>query len=62
MATENQEELLALGGQVVERARKAGADVAEAVVSEGSHLSTKVRLGEPSSSKRRGAARSASVS
>lgn len=47
MATENQEELLALGGQVVERARKAGADVAEAVVSEGSHLSTKVRLGEP---------------
>ncbi|HBQ17242.1 MAG TPA: PmbA protein [Myxococcales bacterium] len=47
MATENQEELLAMGERVVERARKAGADVAEAVVSEGSHLSTKVRLGEP---------------
>ncbi|MBX3275948.1 MAG: TldD/PmbA family protein [Sandaracinaceae bacterium] len=36
-----------LGRRVVERARQKGADVAEAVVSEGSHLSTKVRLGEP---------------
>lgn len=41
------EELLSLGQQVVDGAKKAGADVAEAVVSEGSHLSTKVRLGEP---------------
>ncbi|HJL18356.1 MAG TPA: TldD/PmbA family protein [Sandaracinaceae bacterium LLY-WYZ-13_1] len=47
MATENLEDLLALGERVVESASKAGADVAEAVVSEGSHLSTKVRLGEP---------------
>lgn len=41
------EELLQLGERVVEHARKAGADVAEAVGSGGSHLSTKVRLGEP---------------
>lgn len=47
MARENLDELIALGERVVERARKLGADVAEAVVSEGSHLSTKVRLGEP---------------
>jgi PmbA protein len=39
--------LLALGGRVVDRARGAGADVAEAVVGEGSHLSTKVRMREP---------------
>ncbi|MCA9608109.1 MAG: TldD/PmbA family protein [Myxococcales bacterium] len=38
---------MALGHRVVEKAQKLGADVAEAVVSEGSHLSTKVRLGEP---------------
>lgn len=40
-------DLIDLGHRVVERARAQGADVAEAVVSEGSHLSTKVRLGEP---------------
>ncbi len=39
--------LIELGGQVVERARKGGADIAEAAVSEGQHLSVKVRLGEP---------------
>ncbi|MFO0684421.1 MAG: TldD/PmbA family protein [Sandaracinus sp.] len=44
---DTQAELLDLGARIVERARKAGADVAEAVVSEGSHLSTKVRLGAP---------------
>ncbi len=44
---DTRQELLDLGGRIVERARKAGADVAEAVVSEGSHLSTKVRLGAP---------------
>jgi PmbA protein len=47
VATENHEDLLALGERVIESATKAGADVAEAVVSEGSHLSTKVRLSEP---------------
>ena len=41
------QKLLALGDEVVERARGAGADVAEAVASGGSHLSTTVRLGEP---------------
>ncbi len=40
-------DLIDLGHRVVERARAQGADVAEAVVSEGSHLSTKARLGEP---------------
>ena len=39
--------LIALGAQVVERARAAGADLAEAAVSEGAHLSVKVRMGEP---------------
>jgi PmbA protein len=47
VARENLDELIALGERVMERARTLGADVAEAVVSEGSHLSTKVRLGEP---------------
>jgi PmbA protein len=41
------EELLALASQMVERARKGGADVAEAIARSGSELSTKVRLGEP---------------
>ncbi len=45
--SENQAALYALGERIVERARALGADVAEAVISEGSHLSTKVRLGEP---------------
>ncbi len=44
---DRQQELLDLGAKIVERAMKAGADVAEAVASEGSHLSTKVRLGAP---------------
>jgi PmbA protein len=39
--------LTELAASVVERARKAGADVAEASVSEGRHLSAKVRLGKP---------------
>jgi PmbA protein len=39
--------LIDLGGQIVERAKKAGADVAEAVVGAGSHLSTKIRMGAP---------------
>ncbi|HEX7476750.1 MAG TPA: metallopeptidase TldD-related protein [Polyangiales bacterium] len=39
--------LIELGAQVVERARRCGADVAEAVVGEGAHLSVKVRMGEP---------------
>lgn len=47
MARENLDDLLALGDRVVERARARGADVAEAVVSEGSHLSTRVRMREP---------------
>ena len=36
-----------LAADVVERARKGGADVAEAVARSGSQLSVKVRLGEP---------------
>ncbi len=36
-----------LASSVVERARKGGADVAEAIARSGSELSTKVRLGEP---------------
>ena len=47
MARENLDDLIALGERVIERAQKLGADVAEAVVGEGSHLSTKVRLGQP---------------
>lgn len=41
------EDLIALGRSVVERAREAGADVAEASVHGGSHLSVKVRKREP---------------
>lgn len=44
---EDFEELIAMGDRVVRDAKARGADVAEAVVSEGSHLSAKVRLGEP---------------
>ena len=36
-----------LASEVVDRARKGGADVAEAIARSGSELSTKVRLGEP---------------
>jgi PmbA protein len=39
--------LMALAASVVERARAAGADVAEVSVSQGRHLSAKVRLGQP---------------
>lgn len=46
MATDKTEALVALGEEVVEQARAAGADVAEAVVRQGSHLSTKVRMKE----------------
>ena len=40
-------ELIELGDSIVRRARAAGADVAEASVHSGSHLSVKVRMGEP---------------
>lgn len=39
--------LIGLGERVVEQALSAGADVAEVSVSEGAHLTAKVRLGEP---------------
>jgi PmbA protein len=45
--TRNLEKLIELGQDVVARAKSKGADVAEAVVGEGSHLSAKIRLGEP---------------
>jgi PmbA protein len=45
--TKHLEQLVSLGQDVVSRAKKAGADVAEAVVGEGSHLSAKIRLGQP---------------
>jgi len=41
------ESLMELASEVVERARKGGADVAEAIARSGSELSTKVRLGNP---------------
>jgi len=40
------ERMLSLGSDVVARAQKQGATVAECVVQEGAHLSAKVRLGE----------------
>jgi PmbA protein len=40
-------ELIELGDSIVRRARSAGADVAEASVHSGSHLSAKVRMHEP---------------
>jgi PmbA protein len=46
-ADEEAKELVDLGSAVVERARAAGADVAEASVHSGSHLSIKVRMREP---------------
>lgn len=46
MADYDIQKLIQLGAHVVERARRAGADVAEAAVSEGAHLSVKVRMGE----------------
>ena len=50
MATRTDTEIQALtdlAADMVERARKGGADVAEAIARSGSELSTKVRLGEP---------------
>ncbi|MDQ3030842.1 MAG: TldD/PmbA family protein [Myxococcota bacterium] len=44
---DTQGRLIALGERIVETARKSGADVAEAVIGEGSHLSAKVRMREP---------------
>jgi PmbA protein len=41
------ESLIALGERIVAHALASGADVAESTVSEGAHLSAKVRLGEP---------------
>jgi len=46
-ATQEAEQLVELGRSVVERARAKGADVAEASVHSGSHLSVKVRMHEP---------------
>ncbi|MDH5491541.1 MAG: TldD/PmbA family protein, partial [Myxococcales bacterium] len=46
-ARSEMENLVGLGERVVEAARAAGADVAEAVVRAGSHLTTKVRMREP---------------
>lgn len=39
------DDLLAIGHELVRRARRAGADIAEAIVGEGSELSVRVRLG-----------------
>jgi len=47
MTMQKLDELLEVADGVVAAARKAGADVAEATVRGGSHLSTKVRLREP---------------
>ncbi len=47
MADYDLDALIALAGDVADKARAAGADVAEAVASEGRHLSAKVRLGQP---------------
>ena len=41
------EALTQLAAEVVDRAKKGGADVAEAIARSGSEMSTKVRLGEP---------------
>ncbi|EYF01701.1 TldD/PmbA family protein [Chondromyces apiculatus] len=41
------QDLMQLASEVVEQARRGGADVAEAIARSGSELSTKVRLGEP---------------
>ena len=47
MDQDESRELLKLAAEVVERARKAGADVAEVSARGGSELSTRVRLGKP---------------
>lgn len=46
-SNERVDALLALGERIVEKARKAGADVAECSVRQGDHLSVKVRMGHP---------------
>ena len=46
-ANEEARALIELGRSVIERAVRAGADVAEAGVHSGAHLSVKVRMGEP---------------
>ena len=46
-SNERVDALLALGERIVEKARKAGADVAECSVRQGDHLSVKVRMGQP---------------
>lgn len=47
MAEYDIDALLELGDATVKQAQKLGADVAEVALSEGAHLSAKVRLGEP---------------
>lgn len=47
MSADRKAALLEIGEAIVALARARGADVAEAVVGEGSHLSAKVRLGQP---------------
>lgn len=47
MSSEDTKALLDLAQEVVDRAKKAGADVAEALVARGSELSAKIRMGEP---------------
>ncbi len=47
MAERSESDLLALASELVERARKAGADVAEAGARGGFELSVRVRLGKP---------------
>jgi len=47
MTNDETKKLLDLAHEVVDRARRAGADVAEALVAQGSELSAKVRMGEP---------------
>src|SRR5689334_2403460 len=46
MSDETIESLIALAQQLVERARRGGADVAEAIARSGSELSVRVRMGE----------------
>lgn len=47
MEQDESKELLKLAAEVVERAKRAGADVAEVSARGGSELSTRVRLGQP---------------
>src|SRR6185503_6232569 len=47
MSDRSVETLVALAAELVERARRGGADVAEVIARSGSELSARVRLGEP---------------